>query len=210
MFEYYGEWVYRDGTALAGDHADVWGYNDRNELTGSQRYNTFDPNSPGSPSDPNHAFDRAYEYDPIGSRKNYTEGDPNDPNYPETTYIRNCLNQYTMTINPVETFTYDDEVQVALPRLTDERNVSVRLRLDGADSPRGVEIERPPVPGEPPEGARILLRQREVIYAKCDMFHGICLEVFGRLRACADPQKLRPAWMAYAGTLTNRCPRGRW
>jgi hypothetical protein len=54
------EWVYREGTAFAGDHADVWGYNARNELTGSQRYNTFDPNDPNSPSDPNHAFDRAY------------------------------------------------------------------------------------------------------------------------------------------------------
>jgi hypothetical protein len=42
---------------------------------------------------------------PIGSRRKYTEGDPNDPNYPETTYIRNCLNQYTMTSNPVESFT---------------------------------------------------------------------------------------------------------
>jgi hypothetical protein len=46
------EWVYRDGTAFGGDHADVWGYNDRNELTDSDRYNTFDPNNPGSPSDP--------------------------------------------------------------------------------------------------------------------------------------------------------------
>jgi len=41
------EWVYRDGTAFAGDHADVWDYDARNELTRSLRYNTFDPNSPG-------------------------------------------------------------------------------------------------------------------------------------------------------------------
>jgi hypothetical protein len=101
-------------------------------------------------------------------------------------------------------------VRVALPCLADERNLPVRLRLDGAALPRGVEIERPPTPGEPPEGAKVLLRQREAICAECDMFHGVCFEVFSKLRACADPQKLRPVWMAYAGTLTNCCPRGRW
>jgi hypothetical protein len=31
-----------------GDHADVWHYNERNELTGSGRYNTFDPNDPNN------------------------------------------------------------------------------------------------------------------------------------------------------------------
>jgi hypothetical protein len=101
-------------------------------------------------------------------------------------------------------------VRVALPRLTGERNLPVRLRLDDAALPRGVEIERPPTPGEPPEGAKILLHRREAVCAECDMFHGICFEVFGKLRACADPQKLRPAWMAYAGTLNNCCPRRRW
>ena len=101
-------------------------------------------------------------------------------------------------------------VQVALPRLTNERDLTVRRRVDGAQLPDGVEIERPATPGEPPEGAKILLRQREAICAKCEMFHGVCFELFGKLRACTDPQKPRQAWMAYAGTLTSRCPRGRW
>jgi len=82
----------------------VWGYNDRNELDDSDRYNTFDPNSPGSPSDPNHAFDRAYGYDPIGNRDEYKEG--TDPN---TAYTTNSRNQYTATTNPSESFSYDDD-----------------------------------------------------------------------------------------------------
>ena len=96
------EWVYRDGTVFAGDHADVWQYDERNELTSSLRYNTFDPNSPGSPSDPNHAFDRGYGYDPIGNRDWSKTG--TDPN---TAYTRNNVNQYTATTNPSESFSYD-------------------------------------------------------------------------------------------------------
>lgn len=76
--------------------------------------------------------------------------------------------------------------------------------------PDGVEVEDPITPGKPPEGAKILPRQREAVCAKCEMFHGICFEVFSELRACADPQELRLAWMAYAATLASRCPRGRW
>jgi hypothetical protein len=88
----------------------VWGYNARNELTGSQRYNSFDPNDPNSPSDPNHAFDRAYAYDPIGNRTSYTEGTS-----AALYYCANNLNQYETTDetsscppnDPNESFSYD-------------------------------------------------------------------------------------------------------
>ena len=100
------EWVYRDGTAFGGDHADVWSYNARNELRLSERYDTFapDPNDPNEPADPDHAFDRAYAYDPIGNREWSKEG--TDPN---TAYATNNLNQYTVTQAPSESFTWDDD-----------------------------------------------------------------------------------------------------
>lgn len=98
------EWVYRDGTAFSGDHADVWGYNARNELRLSERYDTFDPNDPNNPSDNVPGLDREYVYDPIGNRDWSKTG--TDPN---TAYATNNLNQYTATTDPNESFTYDDD-----------------------------------------------------------------------------------------------------
>ncbi len=93
-------------TALA--QMDLWDYDDRNELTDSDRYvntdpNSLDPNSP-DPNDAQAAQDRAYTYDPIGNRDEYREG--TDPN---TAYTTNSRNQYTATTNPSESFRYDDD-----------------------------------------------------------------------------------------------------
>ncbi|MBU0718555.1 MAG: hypothetical protein KJ749_09930 [Planctomycetes bacterium] len=52
-------------------------------------------------------------------------------------------------------------VQVAVPRLTDERNLPVRLRLDGAELPRGVEIERPSTPGGTIEASVVPTRRHD-------------------------------------------------
>lgn len=98
------KWVYRDGTAFSGDHADVWGYNARNELTLSERYDTFDPNDPNNPSDNVPGLDREYGYDPIGNRDWSKTG--TDPN---TAYTTNDLNQYTAMTDPNESFSYDAE-----------------------------------------------------------------------------------------------------
>ncbi len=82
------QWVVRSGTAFAQGHYDDWAYNDRNELTGSERYNNTDPPSQANPDD---ELDFGYAYDPIGNRETMRAGDPNSP---LTTYTANNLNQY--------------------------------------------------------------------------------------------------------------------
>jgi YD repeat-containing protein len=79
-------YVIRTGGAFAQGHQDAWGYNDRDELTGSLRY---DNTTPGSTQDPVAALDRVYAYDPIGNRTLSRDG--TDPN---TVYTANNLNQY--------------------------------------------------------------------------------------------------------------------
>jgi hypothetical protein len=104
--------VVRTGTAFAGvsgDHYDLYGYNDRNELTGSRRFagaTIPDPLPEGDGLVPSFA----YEYDRIGSRKTMkvcgAESCPPSGGQ-TTTYTRNALNQYTATSNPAESFAYD-------------------------------------------------------------------------------------------------------
>ena len=48
------------------------------------------------------AYNFDYNYDPIGNRLTYTVTGGT-----QTSYTCNNLNQYTVTANPAETFTYD-------------------------------------------------------------------------------------------------------
>jgi hypothetical protein len=54
------------------------------------------------------------------------------------------------------------------------------------------------------------LRQAGVLPSWSYVYEMSYTSLLPTLRACANPQKLRPAWMVYAGTLANCCPRGRW
>ncbi len=87
------EHVVRTGSAFASSHMDLWQYNDRNELTRSERHAGTDPNSPGTEDT---GLRRVYAYDPIGNRSTSTEGTG-----AQTTYTSNNLNQY----DPVVTAT---------------------------------------------------------------------------------------------------------
>ena len=87
------EHVVRTGSAFASSHMDLWQYNDRNELTRSERHAGTDPNSPGAEDT---SLRRVYAYDPIGNRSTSTEGTG-----AQTTYTSNNLNQY----DPVVTAT---------------------------------------------------------------------------------------------------------
>ncbi len=97
------------GTAGSGtsDNLDLWGYNPRHELTGSERYASTQPSSP---SNPVHALDRAYTYDPIGNRTESIEGTA-----AAVEYCANNLNQFQALDadagcpTPSETFSYDDD-----------------------------------------------------------------------------------------------------
>ena len=88
----------RTGSAFAGgsgDHFDLWSYNERNELSGSNRYAGTDI---GVLTSPDTDADHAFTYDPIGNRVRYDTGDPtDDPNY---AYAANALNQYTLVAVP--------------------------------------------------------------------------------------------------------------
>ncbi|MGE0481698.1 MAG: RHS repeat domain-containing protein [Phycisphaerae bacterium] len=75
------------GTGGSGDHLDQWSYNNRNELTGSDRYADTDPETP---EDPVTALNRAYAYDPIGNRVTSEDGAAAT----EWEYDANALNQY--------------------------------------------------------------------------------------------------------------------
>ncbi|MGE0481618.1 MAG: hypothetical protein AB7Q17_14215, partial [Phycisphaerae bacterium] len=75
------------GTGGSGDHLDLWSYNDRNELTGSNRYADTDPDTP---ADPVAALDRLYAYDPIGNRTGSEDG----VTPTVWAYETNALNQY--------------------------------------------------------------------------------------------------------------------
>lgn len=86
------------GNAFAQSAFNLYGYNDRNELTNSDRYQGRDTTDLSLPVEPEK---RIYHYDPIGNRNSVTEGAD------ETTYSSNTLNQYSSigTEAPV----YDDD-----------------------------------------------------------------------------------------------------
>ena len=68
----------------------------------------------------------------------------------------------------------------------------------------------PVTPGEPPEGAKIPLRQREAVCARCQHFNGICTVVFPQAKGCRSLDRYRPGWLAFAANARNACPLGRW
>ena len=77
----------QEGTAFTQVSFDTFGYNDRSEVTGSERYlgtDTADLSSPVA------ADGFAYEFDPMGNRITATAG-----SLPVTNYTTNELNQYT-------------------------------------------------------------------------------------------------------------------
>lgn len=88
--------VVRTGSAFAAGHKDRWGYDARNELTTSLRYNDTTP-GPGGTANPDHARDYGYAYDPIGNRETatYWVDDPPPGGSRTAGYTSNRLNQYS-------------------------------------------------------------------------------------------------------------------
>ncbi len=78
--------VVNTGQAFAQDAFNVYNYNPRSELTGSDRYLGTDVTDLSTPVEPDK---RLYAYDPIGNRQTATEGTD-----PEISYTANSLNQY--------------------------------------------------------------------------------------------------------------------
>jgi RHS repeat-associated protein len=76
----------RTGPAFGTESSDIWTYNDRNELTVSER---FDDVTVPLESNPAAGLDREYDYDPIGNRTRHKEGTSAD-----VYYCANELNQY--------------------------------------------------------------------------------------------------------------------
>jgi hypothetical protein len=78
--------VQNSGTAFNSLAFNRYGYNDRNEVTASNRFIGGDPADMSSPVSDQL---RAYDYDPIGNRRSATWGSHS------TVYQTNNLNQYT-------------------------------------------------------------------------------------------------------------------
>jgi len=77
--------VVNTGQAFAQAAFNLYNYNPRSELTGSDRYEGTDVTDLSTPVEPDK---RLYQYDPIGNRQTATEGTS------ETAYEANSLNQY--------------------------------------------------------------------------------------------------------------------
>lgn len=105
------EYVTRTGEAFADSNSDIWTYNERNELTVSERY--LGAGTPPPTTQPVATLDREYDYDPIGNRTRHKEGTSAD-----VYYCANELNQYdtlddTSSCPPsapiAETLSYDED-----------------------------------------------------------------------------------------------------
>ncbi|GBC62869.1 RHS repeat-associated core domain-containing pro tein [Desulfonema ishimotonii] len=99
------ESVENSGTAFINGEKSVFhnihAYNDRNELTGSERK----AGTVAAPAAVVDAEGRLYEYDPIGNRINSAGGTD-----PQVTYARNAVNQYTALTGGVNASpAYDDD-----------------------------------------------------------------------------------------------------
>ncbi len=82
-----------------------YGYNTRHEVTCAHVYPAGPESNPLGYDEDNDEIEteqRIYSYDPIGNRTASTPGIQ-----PTTDYTTNSLNQYTLTANPLEEFTYD-------------------------------------------------------------------------------------------------------
>ncbi|MFO7607499.1 MAG: DUF2235 domain-containing protein [Desulfurivibrionaceae bacterium] len=102
--------VRNSGTAFTASGFNIYGYNDRNELTSSNRYLGTDVANPTQLVDNE---ERGFIYDNIGNRKEATDWDAANAVRMRLTYTANQLNQYdlitTDTGQPNETPTYDDD-----------------------------------------------------------------------------------------------------
>ncbi|GBC63863.1 RHS repeat-associated core domain-containing pro tein [Desulfonema ishimotonii] len=93
--------VGNSGAAFAQIRHNIYAYNDRNELTGSERK----AGTVAAPAAVVDAEGRLYEYDPIGNRINSAGGTD-----PQVTYARNAVNQYTALTGGVNASpAYDDD-----------------------------------------------------------------------------------------------------
>ncbi|MFO7607501.1 MAG: RHS repeat-associated core domain-containing protein [Desulfurivibrionaceae bacterium] len=97
------------GAAFADPGFNLYGYNERNELTDSERYlgMSFDDNS-----QPVSSEDRAYGYDNIGNRTEAAGWDSEQSIAMQLTYTANQVNQYDLisaNIGADETPVYDDD-----------------------------------------------------------------------------------------------------
>ena len=96
--------VKNTGTAFAQPAFSRYGYNDRSELTSSERYRGTEITDLSSPVTPEN---RAYQYDPIGNRKESVSGQQQ-----ALIYETNVLNRYTeisQNAAPVAAPEYDDD-----------------------------------------------------------------------------------------------------
>ena len=102
--------VQNSGQAFTADEFNLYGYNDRNELTESARYIGADISDTTNPVEPEY---RSYNYDPIGNRNDATEWDKAGAVQSNLTYTSNQLNQYELIINdigqPADSLTYDTD-----------------------------------------------------------------------------------------------------
>ncbi len=94
--------VANSGTAFNQPTFNRFEYNDRNELTKSERFMGTDPENISLPVDPEY---RAFQYDNIGNRQQSVKANEVE------TYITNNLNQYLRQIGPKKTtdFEYDSD-----------------------------------------------------------------------------------------------------
>jgi RHS repeat-associated protein len=92
--------VQNSGAAFAQAAFNLYGYNNRSELTGSQRYIGIDP---GDTTSPVNAEARSYLYDNIGNRESAIEALTK-----QITYDPNPLNQYTQITTNAGTPVTDD------------------------------------------------------------------------------------------------------
>ncbi len=99
--------VVNTGTAFVDDALKKYSYNDRNELTESERFMGTDPDNITQPVEPEY---RAYDFDAIGNRNNATEGSESK------SYAANSLNQYEEVTAGGETTTlsYDADGNITV------------------------------------------------------------------------------------------------
>gem|GEM_PF-1287442 len=85
--------VKNSGSAFTASGFNLYGYNDRNELTASNRYLGIDPIDTSQPVE---SEKRGYVYDNIGNRKQATAWDAANALRLQLTYTANQLNQYNL------------------------------------------------------------------------------------------------------------------
>jgi RHS repeat-associated protein len=102
--------VKNSGSVFAANGFNIYGYNDRNELTASNRYLGMDV---ANTNQLVNNEERGYIYDNIGNRKQATDWDVTNDVKMQLTYTANQLNQYDLIISdngqPDQAPVYDDD-----------------------------------------------------------------------------------------------------